>query len=758
MKDIFNLLDTDIIEIMKKSLAKPDKTVFEHTNDLLDELDILLKLGYIKEGRIFKLVQMSIIYHDIGKINREFQKRIKKKNARFNEDVEIVHNILSLYFIDKDKFETIDDYIRVAHAVFNHHYYCNNFDELTNKQNIIEDLLKDFKTEKVKRRVKSLIADIVEDKDAVKIKGYLHKCDYSASSGTVIEYPNNFLKESMDNLLNEWKKHNEKAQWNELQKFCNDNSNENIIAIAQTGMGKTEGGLIWIGDSKGFFVLPIRTAINAIYDRVRENILKNKDIEVKAAILHSSALEYYLNNVENETESIDIINYYKTGKQLSIPLNIATMDSMFDFVYKYPSYELKLTTLSYSKIVIDEIQAYGPDLLAYLIYGLEKIAQQGGKIAVLTATLPPFVKDLLKKNIYFKESERPFINEMKRHNVKPLEKKICYEDIKNKFLDNKKIGCSNKIIVVCNTIKEAQKIYEELKEAEEIDNKYINILHSKFIRKERLEKENEIINFGKTYNEEGSIDYQEGIWISTSIVEASLDIDFDYLFTELQDLNSLFQRFGRCNRKGVKNSDEYNCYVYCDIDEKNFIDGDTGFIDRTMFDLSKEAILSCDGALSEEDKVNLIDKYLTYDNLKNSDYMRSYNKVYDYISKIPPYKFDAKEVDLRNILSEDIIPGPIYEEYLGDIKEIQEKLLDFSIGQEERIRLKDKIRQYTVSVYPADVKNYEKAKSKGKAIYYNNVTLSNYKNDYIKVIDCGYDDSGYKKIKYDKQTKDSVIW
>ena len=68
----------------------------------------------------------------------------------------------------------------------------------------------------------------------------------------------------MDNLLNEWKKHNKEAQWNELQKFCSDNSEENIIAIAQTGMGKTEGGLRWIGDNKGFVVLPIRTAINAV--------------------------------------------------------------------------------------------------------------------------------------------------------------------------------------------------------------------------------------------------------------------------------------------------------------------------------------------------------------------------------------------------------------------------------------------------------------------------------------------------------------
>lgn len=758
MKDILKLLDKEIIDLMKERLAKPDKTIFEHTEDLLDELDILFKLGYIKKNRIFHLVQMSIIYHDIGKINREFQKRIRKKNARFNEDLEVVHNVLSLFFINKDKFETLDDYIRVAHAVFNHHYYCNNFDELTNKQKLIENLLQEFDTVKVKRKVKPLMADIVMDKDAVKIKGYLHKCDYSASSGTVIEYPNDFLKNSMDNLLKEWQEHNRKAEWNPLQKFCSDNSDENIIAIAQTGMGKTEGGLIWIGNNKGFFVLPIRTAINAIYDRVRENILNNKDIEVRTSILHSSALEYYLNNVSNENEDIDIMNYYRTGRQLSIPLNIATMDSMFDFVYKYPGYELKLTTLSYSKIVIDEIQAYGPDLLAYLIYGLEKISEQGGKIAILTATLPPFVRDLLKKNINFKESEKPFINGMKRHNVKVLDRKICSEDIKEKFIENKKKGCSNKILVVCNTIKEAQKIYEELRKYKDIDNENLNILHSRFIRKERLAKEEQIIEFGKTYDEEGNIDSQDGIWISTSIVEASLDIDFDYLFTELQDLNSLFQRFGRCNRKGVKNSDSYNCYVYCDINESSFIDGKTGFIDRTMFDLSKEAILECDGALSEEDKVNLIDKYLTYDNLKDSEYMRSYSEVYDYITNIPPYKFEAKDVDLRNILSEDIIPGPVYEKNLGDINEIQEKLLDFSIGQEERVRLKDKMRQYTVSVYPADVINYERAKSKGKAVFYNNVTLSSYKNDYIRIIDCDYDESGYKKIKYDTQTKGSVIW
>jgi CRISPR-associated endonuclease/helicase Cas3 len=37
-----------------------------------------------------------------------------------------------------------------------------------------------------------------------------------------------------------------------------------------------------------------------------------------------------------------------------------------------------------------------------------------------------------------------------------------------------------------------------------------------------------------------------GIWITTQIAEASLDIDFDVLFTELSSLDSFFQRMGRC--------------------------------------------------------------------------------------------------------------------------------------------------------------------------------------------------------------------
>ena len=766
VKDIyFDLLDESIVSNIREKKAKPNKSIIEHTNDLLDVLEILWNLGYIKEERIYELIQKACIYHDIGKINKEFQKRVKNKGIKFDENKEVAHNVLSLYFIDESKFNNKEDYLIVSNAVVNHHDYCDIGLAIREKSDIIENLLEGLDHKKVKKVIPAKIASISQDIDAIKIKGYLHKCDYSASSGYTAEYENNFLEKSLENVLNKWKLDNQDASWNELQQYCIENKNENIIAIAQTGMGKTEAGLLWISDNKGFFILPIRTAINAIYDRTKKYISSyGGNLEEQLGLLHSSSLEYLLLQSEDDKyddkdeyidkkEDKEIIEYEKIAKQLSLPINVSTIDQLFDFVYKYPAYELKLTTLSYSKIVIDEIQMYGPDLLAYLVYGLERIVEQGGKVAILTATLPPFVKELLSKNIKFKIKEGGFTDNSKRHNLKILDKRIDSNDICNKYMENEKLNKSNKILVVCNSITQAQNLYEEISDI--LGNKNLHILHSKFIKCERLSKESEIIEFGKTYkdNKSNELDKQSGIWISTSIVEASLDIDFDYLFTELQDLNSLFQRLGRCNRKGKKDSSENNCYIYTQIDERSFINGDRGYIDKDIFELSKEAISLWEGQISEKEKIELINKYLTMDKIKNSNYIIQYKHTYNFIKNLTPDTFKSDEVKLRNILSKDIIPSPIYHEYNGDIKELELKLKDKSLNSPEnkgeKIKLQNKLKKYTVSVHPNHITNYYRALKNGLATRYDNVRVSDY--EYIPVIECEYTELGYRQKKFVNQ-------
>src|SRR5699024_1083895 len=133
--------EKDILELIENKKAKPNKTIKEHTIELLNVLDELLQLGYIKDERIYKLVQKACIYHDIGKVNNEFQDRIQN-GYKFNPSKEVVHNILSLYFINSKNFDNEQDYLKVAHSVLNHHDYCNVFEEMREKEELINEILK----------------------------------------------------------------------------------------------------------------------------------------------------------------------------------------------------------------------------------------------------------------------------------------------------------------------------------------------------------------------------------------------------------------------------------------------------------------------------------------------------------------------------------------------------------------------------------------------------------------------------------------
>lgn len=733
---------------IKEYYAKPDQTIEEHVSKLLEELAVLKEYGYIEDEETYRLALKACMHHDDGKANPQFQLRVKSgKKMRFNPEKEVPHNVLSGFLLNADEFKTEEDYYRVLFAIMYHHDYGNPYEMMIGEKKLIQELLKGFTSYPINRKKANAIQRMMSDDLAIQIKGYLHKCDYSASGGYAVEYPNDFLEEALENVKRKWKCQDPDSDWNDLQKFCMSKRDENIIVVAQTGMGKTEAGLQWIGNRKGYFVLPLRTAINAIYDRVRNDILQGEKTDTRLAILHSESLEYYSGHLPGQ--EMDLVEYENRGKRFSMPLSISTMDQLFDFVFKYQGYELKLTTLSYSRVVIDEIQMYDPEMLAYLICGLKRITQLGGKVAVMTATLSPFVKELLMQEISFREENvRTFTNDMVRHHVKVRTYRMQSEDIQEHFQKNQDEGKSNKILVVCNTIQKAQELYQELQGEAEC-SKELHILHSRFTKEERAEKEKEILEFGRTYDESGELDMQSGIWISTSLVEASLDIDFDYLFTELQDLNSLFQRLGRCNRKGKKDITEPNCFVYLDVDHY-ILSGSGGFVDETIYSVSRQAMQMVDGPLSEMQKLDLLNTYLTMENLRESDYYRGengYKRTKEWIRDITPYQYQKNEKRLCNILSVDIIPGPVYEKK----KNIIEKMAAvFSCGKSgilDQIKAKEEIMKYSVSIPYWQWLRYCGAVKKGIAEAYPIICLGKYGE--ISVMECSYDDLGYRKMEYE---------
>jgi len=114
-----------------------------------------------------------------------------------------------------------------------------------------------------------------------------------------------------------------------------------------------------------------------------------------------------------------------------------------------------------------------------------------------------------------------------------------------------------KILIIKNTVNESIDLYKKLSKSEE----NINLLHSRFKFQDKQKKYDEISSINKKENENKTI-----IWITTQLVETSLDLDFDIVISDLAPVESIIQRMGRCNRHNTKEYGEF--YI---LENKKFI-------------------------------------------------------------------------------------------------------------------------------------------------------------------------------------------
>ena len=602
--------------------SNPIETIKEHTDKLLENLEILKRTYGSKivqaidmpEERFWQLMEIICKYHDAGKVYSGFQNAIRKAigepllPTKFNNE-QIKHEQISPIFVPYKEYElTKTERKLVYQAIYYHHERANTIhvdaellEEIIEQdiQPNIEKIEKELqiKVPELKTTYLGMVegqARITEFDEIYKeyciMKGLLHRLDHSSSAWIQVEdETNDKISESVEKFMKQ-----QKFKANDLQQFAKANQNKNIIVIGSTGMGKTEGALLWSNSEKTFFTLPLRISINAIYDRIKETIGYEH-----VGLLHSTAIDYLdEKNEENEFEKI------KQARNLYEKITTCTIDQIFPFVFKYRGYEKIYATLSYSKIVIDEIQAYSPEIVAVILKGLQMINNLNGKFMIMTATLPRIYKEKLEEmGIKFEYNE--FIKDTIRHKIQLKESEIN-QDIEE-IKENSK---SKKILIIVNTINKAIEMYKKLKE-EGIEN--VNLLHSRFIQEDRGEKERSIKEFSKDRNE-------SGIWITTQIVEASLDIDFDMLYTEMSTLDSLFQRLGRCYRSREYTENTPNVKIYI----KNT--SGVGYIyDKEIYEKSIELLepYNCQ-ILKEATKINLVDKLYSKEMLQETEFYKKF--------------------------------------------------------------------------------------------------------------------------------------
>lgn len=663
------ILNSSITDIAEKTEEK-QKTLKEHHKDIVTCAEMFfLEYGEYFTEKEKKLVVEACRIHDLGKVNLVFQAMICPKLAeKFHIDVrktqQIPHGFLSAVTISLDEFDDLSelfsdkDFGPFITAVYYHHdredhynspairkyaekYYMKQIEEYLNRKirklncSNLDDLL--FRNNVYTGKY---IPDSNAWKEYLLIKGLLNKFDYTVSAGyenaeSAIDLHEKKLVKNIEKFLNG-------KELRPAQKFMKMNRDKNLIVIAPTGSGKTEASLLWMNGEKSFYTLPLKVSSNAIYLRIKENY-EYKDV----ALLHSDAMAVYLREYNGNE---DIGEKYERSKMLSQPLTVCTVDQLFRFVYRALGTEIFAATLKYSKLVLDEIQAYEPRVIATIIYGLKMIQEMGGKFAIITATFPPVLKYFMEqyglvegKQYIFKDftGKEYQVEKYPRHKVEIRHSEMNLDEIRLR-------GKNRKVLVICNTVSKAQKLYKKL------EGENVWLLHSKYIRRDRAFLERKIMGF----SESG----ESGIWITTQIVEASLDIDFDILYTEMCTADSLLQRMGRCNRKGRYCPNEANIVVF---DNRNGVsEGKRRSVyEDKLYDRSLELLSKYEHILfSEDKKTAYMNEVYSVDGVKETIYFENIQKDLKLFSEIHPTEYSADEAEVRDIRSVTIVPENVYVE------------------------------------------------------------------------------------------------
>lgn len=709
------ILNSSITDIAEKTEEK-QKTLKEHHKDIVTCAEMFfLEYGEYFTEKEKKLVVEACRIHDLGKVNLVFQAMICPKLAeKFYIDVrktqQIPHGFLSAVTISLDEFDDLSelfsdkDFGPFITAVYYHHdredhynspairkyaekYYMKQIEEYLNRKirklncSNLDDLL--FRNNVYTGKY---IPDSNAWKEYLLIKGLLNKFDYTVSAGyenaeSVIDLHEKKLVKNIEKFLNG-------KELRPAQKFMKMNRDKNLIVIAPTGSGKTEASLLWMNGEKSFYTLPLKVSSNAIYLRIKENY-EYKDV----ALLHSDAMAVYLREYNGNE---DIGEKYERSKMLSQPLTVCTVDQLFRFVYRALGTEIFAATLKYSKLVLDEIQAYEPRVIATIIYGLKMIQEMGGKFAIITATFPPVLKYFMEqyglvegKQYIFKDftGKEYQVEKYPRHKVEIRHSEMNLDEIRLR-------GKNRKVLVICNTVSKAQKLYKKL------EGENVWLLHSKYIRRDRAFLERKIMGF----SESG----ESGIWITTQIVEASLDIDFDILYTEMCTADSLLQRMGRCNRKGRYCPNEANIVVF---DNRNGVsEGKRRSVyEDKLYDRSLELLSKYEHILfSEDKKTAYMNEVYSVDGVKETIYFENIQKDLKLFSEIHPTEYSADEAEVRDIRSVTIVPENVYVENQNLFEYGVEFLKKPNMSREARSLIKSKLENLTLSLnlyqkFPAEV-------------------------------------------------------
>ncbi len=356
-----------------------------------------------------------------------------------------------------------------------------------------------------------------------------------------------------------------------------------MILEAPTGNGKTEAALYvadyWMQKEhlRGSYVaMPTQATSNQMFGRVRAYLeSRYPEARINLQLVHGNAmisedfqkmqLTAIADDEPDRLGSVHAMTWFTTKKlSLLAPFGVGTVDQTLLSVLHTRHFVLRLFGLYRKVLIFDEVHAYDVYMLDIFERLLAWLHAIGTSVIILSATLPSETRKSLLR-AYNPEAKTEFtpvayprlsLNSKQKITVMNVGKPEN-RSVKLKFINNqpesivkvlktvlKDGGCA---AIICNTVGRAQTVYRAIKDSGLFGDFPLLLFHARTPFCYREDREKAVLaSYGKL--SEQPLEPRRGIVVATQVIEQSLDLDFDFLISDLAPIDLLIQRIGRLQR------------------------------------------------------------------------------------------------------------------------------------------------------------------------------------------------------------------
>lgn len=325
------------------------------------------------------------------------------------------------------------------------------------------------------------------------------------------------------------------------------------ILVAPTGSGKTEAALLWAAAQAQFgakhgrtlFLLPYQASMNAMQKRLVQDLFPEAQDDrlawnTRVALAHGrSVRKMYEALLDQNYGQSEAARFAKSQDELArlhaAPISVSSPFALIRLILASRGAEGLWAAASGARIILDEVHAYEPTVTSMILASVRFLIDRlNARVLFMTATLPKFLQEAIRGAIPESELVLPgadIMNQPARHRLRILDMDLTSDEAIARI---QSAAAEKSVLVVVNQVRRAISLYRKLRHAS-LD---VILLHSRFNYADRARIENEL-------------EPRRGrILVATQAVEVSLNVSFDECFSDLAPIESLQQRFGRCNRKG----------------------------------------------------------------------------------------------------------------------------------------------------------------------------------------------------------------